>query len=107
MPLIKLEDLFESMKEIIGPKYGYKKSQIKTKLVGIRPGEKLIEYLLTKFEMEHALETKDFFIIPPLNKKIQNMHYSGAKKPTKVSSYFENLKPLKKKELYKILKKIY
>lgn len=107
MPLIKLEDLFEIMKEIIGPKYGYKKTQIKTKLIGIRSGEKLIEHLLTKFEIEHALETKDFFIIPSLNKKIKDIHYTGTKKPTKTSLYFENLKPLKKEELYKILKKIY
>ena len=107
MPLIKLEELFEIMKEIIGPKYGFKKTQIKTKLVGIRPGEKLTEYLLTEFEMEQALETKDFFIIPSLHEKIQNFDYPGAKKPTKISSYFEDLRPVKKVELSKILKKIY
>lgn len=107
MPLIKLEELFETMKEIIGPKYGYKKTQIKTKLIGIRPGEKLIEYLLTKFEMENALETKDFFIILSLNEKRRNLNYPGAKKPSNISSYFENLKSIKKDELSKILKKIY
>jgi UDP-N-acetylglucosamine 4,6-dehydratase/5-epimerase len=64
MPLIRLKDLFDSMKEILASKYGYKPSQIKTKIIGTRPGEKLIEYLLTKFEMEHVLETKDFFYNP-------------------------------------------
>ena len=63
MPLLRLEDLFESMKEILSLKYGYKPSKIKTKIIGSRPGEKLIEYLLTKFEMDYVLETKDFFII--------------------------------------------
>jgi len=107
MPLIKLNDLFECLKEILAPKYGFKKSQIKTKLVGIRPGEKLVEFLLTKFEMEHALETKDFFIIPSLNKQTKNLKYPGAKKPTRINNYFENLKPISKQELTKILKKIY
>ncbi len=107
MPLIKLEELFESMKDIIAPKYGYKKTQIKTKLVGIRPGEKLIEYLLTKFEMDNALETKDFFIIPSLNEKNQNFNYPGAKKPNNINAYFENIQCIKKSDLIKILKKIY
>lgn len=107
MPLIKLEELFESMKEIVAPKYGYKKTQIKTKFIGIRPGEKLIEYLLTKFEMENALETKDFFIIPSLNKKNQNLNYPGAKKPKNINSYFENIECIKKSDLITILKKLY
>ena len=51
MPLIKLDDLFESMKEILSSKYNYTPSQIKTKIIVTRPGEKLIEYLLTQFEM--------------------------------------------------------
>ena len=107
MPLIRLEDLFDSMKQMFASKYGYKPSQIKTKIIGSRPGEKLIEYLLTKFEMENALETKDFFIIPSLNKKNQNFNYPGAKKPRDINSYFENIQCLKKNELIKILKEIY
>jgi UDP-N-acetylglucosamine 4,6-dehydratase/5-epimerase len=107
MPLIRLEDLFDSMVQIFASKYGYKPSQIKTKIIGSRPGEKLIEYLLTKFEMENALETKDFFIIPSLNEKKQNVNYSGAKKPVKINTYFENIIPLNQKQIMAILKKIY
>ena len=98
MPLIRLEDLFDSMKQVLAPKYGYKPSQIKTKIIGSRPGEKLVEYLLTKFEMENVLEIKDFFVIMP---------YPNTKKPKKVQSYFKDMKTLSNKELISILKHIY
>ena len=105
MPLIRLEDLFEAMKETLSSKYGHKPSKIKTKIIGSRPGEKLIEYLLTQFEMENVLETKDFFIIPPLNLSIKK--YPNAKKPKNAKSYFEDMKTLSKKEIITILKKVY
>ena len=107
MPLVRLEDLFESMKEILCSKYGYKPSQIKTKIIGSRPGEKLIEYLLTEFEMEHVLETKDFFIIPRLNESISPKIYPKSKKPKNIHSYFDSLKPLSKKEINIIVQKLY
>jgi len=105
MPLIRLADLFEAMKKTLSSKYGYKQSQIKTKIIGIRPGEKLIEYLLTQFEMENVFETKDFFIIPPLNVSLKT--YPNAKKPKNTKSYFKEINTLSKNEIYKILKKVY
>lgn len=106
MPLVRLEDLFDCMKEVLAPKYGYKPTKIMTKIIGIRPGEKIIEYLLNDFEMENILETKNFFIIPPLtsNKKIR---YPNVRKPKNIKPYFTNLKPLKKKQIIKMLKKVY
>ena len=107
MPLVRLEDLFEVMKEILAPKYGFKPTQIKTTNIGIRPGEKLTEYLLTDFEMEHVLETKDFFILPSLFDSISKSKYHYAKKPKNVKSYFEDMKTLSKKEISTILKQVY
>ncbi|MCV0400925.1 MAG: polysaccharide biosynthesis protein [Nitrosopumilus sp.] len=105
MPLIRLEELFDAMKDILSKKYGYDPSSIKTKIIGTRPGEKLVEYLLTSFEMEHVLETKDFFIIPPLNVSVKS--YPNAKKPKNPQSYFKEIKTLSKSEITKILKKVY
>lgn len=107
MPLVRLEDLFEAMKETLAPKYGHKPSQIKTKITGIRPGEKLIEYLLTRFEVENVLETKDFFIIPPLNEFNKKSSYPNAKKPKNIQTYFDDMKTLTKKEILSILKQVY
>ena len=75
MPLLYLSDLFDVMKQILAPKYGFKPNQIRTKITGIRPGEKLTEYLLTDFEMDHVLETKDFFILPSLFKSFHRSSY--------------------------------
>ena len=104
MPLIRLKDLFEVMNKILAPKYGHKPSQIKTKIIGIRPGEKLIEYMLSDFEMEIVLETRDFFIIPPIFGITKNK-YPGAKKPKNIHSYFDNLKPFNKRQIIEMLKK--
>ena len=105
MPLIRLEDLFDAMKDILSKKYGYNPSAIKTKIIGTRPGEKLIEYLLTEFEMDNVLETEDFFIIPSLNVSVKS--YPKAKKPNETQSYFKEMKTLSKKEIISILKQIY
>jgi len=107
MPLVRLEDLFDGMKETLAPKYSYKSSQIKTKIIGIRPGEKLVEHLLNSFEMEHVLETKEFFIIPPLNESVNKQKYTGAKKPKNARSYFQKIKPLSKQKILKILRDLY
>lgn len=106
MPILLLEDLFEVMKQIFAPKYGYDPKKIKTKFIGIRPGEKLTEYLLTNFEMNHALETKDFFILPSSFKSSSKNIYPNSKKPKNLVNYFENLKPLTKKEILSMLRNI-
>jgi len=104
MPFILLDDLFESMKEILAPKYGFKPSQIKTKVIGMKSGEKLTEDLLTEFEMDRALETKEFYIIPPFEVK---RNYSGAKKSGNIKVQFKNMKPLEKQKILSILNKVY
>lgn len=106
MPLLRLKDLFETMIDIIAPKYGFTSKQIKIKKTGIRSGEKLTEFLLTKFEMEHALETKEFFIIPPFSADVKN-NYHGAKKVKDTRKYFENLQPLTSTQILKLLKSVY
>jgi UDP-N-acetylglucosamine 4,6-dehydratase len=107
MPLLYLNDLFEVMKEILAPNYGLNPKNIKTKTIGIRPGEKLTEYLLTDFEMEHVLETKDFFILPSLFKSISKSKYTHAKKPDNLYKYFEKIKPMTRQEISRMLKTIY
>lgn len=105
MSLIRLEDLFEAMKEILSPKYGFNPSKIQTKIIGSRPGEKLVEYLLNSFEMENVFETKNFLIIPSL--KLPTNTYPNAKKLKNSQSYFDNIETISKKDISSILKEIY
>ena len=107
MPLILLDDLFDVMKEVIAPTYNLNPSKIKTKIIGIRPGEKITEYLLTDFELENVLETNDFFIIPSMFNSSTPKKYRNAKKPKNIKNYFESLKPISKLEIKKMLLEIY
>jgi len=103
MNLINLDDLFEVAKEKIAPKYGFKPTNIKTKVIGMRPGEKLIEYLLNEYEMNHAIETSEFFIIPPLQYVGKKVSYPHSHKVTNVKRYFSDLIPISRKEIHKML----
>ena len=107
MPLILLNDLFDVMKKIIAPKYNLNPINIKTKIIGIRPGEKITEYLLTDFELENVLETKDFFIMPSMFDSVIPKKYKNAKKPTNIKNYFNNIKPISKLEIQKMLNDVY
>jgi UDP-N-acetylglucosamine 4,6-dehydratase/5-epimerase len=107
MPIIRLNDLFESLKKILGPKYGHHPSSIKTKIIGMKPGEKLVEELLTEIEIKRVLETKEFFIIlPNLTKKIKQK-YSNAKIPKEIDIHFKKIKPLNDKQILKMLKELF
>jgi FlaA1/EpsC-like NDP-sugar epimerase len=107
MPLILLNDLFDVMKEVIAPNYNLNPSKIKTKIIGIRPGEKITEYLLTDFELENVLETNDFFIIPSMFDSSLPKKYRNAKKPKNIKNYFESLKPITKSEIKNMLRDVY
>lgn len=107
MPIIQLIDLFEAMKIILAPKFNKKSSDIETKIIGIRRGEKLIEELLTNYELSHILETRDFFIIPKHFDLSKKYSYPGVKIPDNPEKFFNNLKPLSQKQIIEILKKYY
>lgn len=65
MPVIKLGDLADVVIEHYAKKYGHKKDEITKKIIGLRPGEKMFEELMTETEAKKAFETDDMLIIPP------------------------------------------
>ncbi|MFH1420898.1 MAG: UDP-N-acetylglucosamine 4,6-dehydratase family protein [Candidatus Aenigmatarchaeota archaeon] len=65
MNSVKIGDLAEAMIEEIAPICGYKPEEIKTEVIGTRPGEKMHEDLMTRHEAANAIETEDMFIIYP------------------------------------------
>ncbi len=58
MPACKITDLAKVMGEILANNPNYP-----TKIVGIRPGEKIHELLVSEEEMRRAKETEDYYII--------------------------------------------
>jgi FlaA1/EpsC-like NDP-sugar epimerase len=65
MQSLRIMDLAEVLIEELAPKYGYRPSDIKIKIVGIRPGEKLYEALMTEEEAQHVEDQGDMFILRP------------------------------------------
>ncbi|MEM2915262.1 MAG: polysaccharide biosynthesis protein, partial [Candidatus Bathyarchaeia archaeon] len=110
MPAIKISDLAEVIIEELAPKYGYKPCQIKIKILGRRPGEKLHEELMTEEEANHALEAKDMFIVLPEMKElfVKIAHRYPNTRPTALKSYRSgDAYLLKKEEIKKMLKEGY
>lgn len=65
MPVIKLGDLVDVIIETYAEKYHYKKEDIEKRIIGLRPGEKMFEELMTETEASVAYETDELLIIPP------------------------------------------
>jgi FlaA1/EpsC-like NDP-sugar epimerase len=103
MPVVNIPDLAEVMIKLLAPKYGYKPSDIKTKEIGVKPGEKMYEELMSNEEVHRSLELKDMFAVTPTLKSIyQSIKYEY---PETVSRKLQapyislNEKPMSKSEL--------
>jgi FlaA1/EpsC-like NDP-sugar epimerase len=77
---IRVVNLIEAIVEIEAEKNNYRPEEVKMKLIGSRPGEKLYEGLMSEEESTRALELEDMFIIlphiPELFEKLLD-HYSN------------------------------
>jgi len=106
MPAVKVSDLASTMIESLAPKWGHSSSEIKIKVIGSKPGEKMYEELMTNDEAGRALETKDMFIVLPEMKELTRtkFRYPGAK-PARARSYkSSDAKLLSKEEIKKMLR---
>lgn len=102
-PAMKVSDLFD----IVVP-------NAKRKVIGIRPGEKIHEMLLTKEEARHAVDFKDYFVVLPEQgdpNTSDSRHNSFRKsgKGLKPDFYFSsdmNSKQMSEKDLLRIVQKM-
>lgn len=81
MPAVKVSDLAKTMVESIAPRCGHPPENIKIKVTGSKPGEKMYEELMTEDESKRALETKEMFIVLPEMKELSSkkFRYPGAR----------------------------
>src|SRR3989344_1177697 len=63
MQKIKIADLAEVMIQKMSPKYGFQPKDILIKIIGVRPGEKMDEKLITDEEKEYLIDLGDLGVI--------------------------------------------
>lgn len=101
LPATNIEVLLKSLERIFDRK-------IKTKLIGIRQGEKLHEELISQEEMKNTSSFKDYFIIKnEFNKNLNYKNYfmKGIKSKFKEGYNSANTTQINEKQLVKILLK--
>ncbi len=99
MDAMRIVDLAEVMIEELAPRYDH--DDIKIEIIGIRPGEKIYELLMTEEEAQYAEDWGDMFILKP---GIITPHMSISEKvtsqPIRVEEYnSRNAKLLTKEEI--------
>ncbi len=109
MPAIRIIDLAEVLIEILAPKYGYNPSDIKTTVIGAKPGEKFYEELMSEEEIHRSMELKDMFVLTPAFKSIYQSikyEYKDVVSEKVHKSYISSTeKPLSKNKIKRYLLK--
>lgn len=101
MPIVQLIDLAKIIVENSAQKLGIDPTSIIIEEIGMRPGEKMYEELMTEAESDHALETEEMFIVQ--SAFIDKHIYQGTK-PAKKESYSSHGKiPVSREILISVL----
>jgi len=107
MPVVRLGDLVDVIIETYAEKYHHKKEAIEKRIIGLRPGEKMFEELMTESEAAVGFETDDMLIIPPqlempsLSFGISD--YPNARHCSLGRYSSRDVKPISKEEIKKLL----
>jgi FlaA1/EpsC-like NDP-sugar epimerase len=67
---MRITDVANVMIELLAPKYGHNPNSVGTAIIGVKPGEKLREELMTESEQRRAYETEDMFVVTPEMEKL-------------------------------------
>lgn len=108
MPVIKIKDIAKVMIDNMASKYGYAPKDIQTNVIGLRPGEKMYEDIMTESEAASCYETQDMFIVQPqIMVDVDRFHnlseYPGAKKASYKSYSSKDFEPLKEDAIKRII----
>lgn len=103
MPVVKLQDLADIVIIEMAQRLQIPPDSIVVEEIGLRPGEKMFEELMTIEEAVLALELPDMFILP--NSFISVKKYEGAKAADIQKYGSKDVEPLSKKDLLTLVQK--
>ncbi|WP_406945511.1 SDR family NAD(P)-dependent oxidoreductase [Halobacillus sp. SY10] len=102
MPVVALDDLASLVIKETCTQLGKDPEQIKVEEIGLRPGEKMYEELMTNEESLTAWELDDMYVIPYSFKK--DVPYKNAKKAAPGMYSSSGQSPISAVQLYELLK---
>lgn len=73
MPVVRIRDLASVMIEELAPRFGHDPNDIESKLIGVIPGEKLYEELMSVEETRRTIELSRYFVVLPALRPIYNV----------------------------------
>lgn len=108
MKTVYIQDLIKEMIKRLAPRCNRSPERIRFKEIGLQPGEKIYEELLTPEEDTRTLEFKDMFILlpPPSPLWVKKYSYPGARKAKKIIYASKDEKPISQKEIRAMLTNI-
>ena len=65
MPVVRIRDLAEVMIQELAPIYGHRADDIRIKITGVKPGEKMYEELMNIEETRRSWELPRYFVVLP------------------------------------------
>lgn len=89
MKMMKIMKVAEVMIRELAPKHGYNPDDIDVEIIGVRPGEKLQEQLMTKSEQKRAYETEEMFVVAPEMSGLSYIkdYYTGLSLRKEIKTY--------------------
>ncbi len=103
MPAFRLSDFVEVLIEEVAPLYGKDPSVVETRSIGIRPGEKMQEILMTEEESQYAIEKTDMFVVRSALDPFTG-EGTDAPKPGKYQYSSSQVTPMEKEHIRRIIK---
>jgi FlaA1/EpsC-like NDP-sugar epimerase len=107
MSAVRIADLAAVMIAALAPLAGRRPSEIEIVETGLRPGEKMLEELMTDSESAHAVESDEYFIIlPALKSRIEKREYTYdglAGRPAEKPYNSHGVTPMPRAELHDYL----
>ncbi|WP_029897004.1 SDR family NAD(P)-dependent oxidoreductase [Desulfohalovibrio reitneri] len=107
MPVIRIIDLAEVMIRELAPRFGHDPEDVGIETIGVKPGEKMYEELMSHEETRRAVELEDYFaVLPAFRGLFKDIEYDhpGLLSETVDNPYnSQNETPLDQEELRRFL----